>query len=456
VHIGQASDFPLPQTRGKTIGPAEPAKRQSAGNKINLYWRTRDWRRVRSTGYISALILRQVLGIFGILGLVTMQFVDLVTQQQKIRPALEQRIRAVLDHGCYIMGPEIKELEETLAAYVGAKNAISCASGTDALILPLMAMGIGPGDAVFVPPFTFMATAEVVSLLGATPVFVDVEDSSFNLDPAQLQLAIKALRERNPKIYPIPREILDLKLNPRAVIAVDLFGIPADYDEIDAICKSEGLELIEDAAQSFGGEYRGRRACSFGRVGATSFFPAKPFGCYGDGGMIFTDDAALAEIMRSLRVHGMGATKYENVRIGLNARMDTLQAAIMLAKWPLFADEVEQRQHKARLYTGLLQRQASGCTVPSVPAHCRSAWAQYTVRFAAGRDRMQEKLHKQGIPTAIYYPVPLCRQPAYAALGYQDGMMPVSEALSKEVLSLPFSPYIADADIEKVVNAIKT
>jgi UDP-2-acetamido-2-deoxy-ribo-hexuluronate aminotransferase len=244
-------------------------------------------------------------------------------------------------------------------------------------------------------------------------------------------------------------------LQPRAVIAVDLFGIPADYDSLDLICKAEGLELIEDAAQSFGGEYRGRRACSFGRVSATSFFPAKPFGCYGDGGMVFTDDSALAEIMRSLRVHGMGATKYENVRIGLNARMDTLQAAIMLAKWPLFADEVEQRQHKACRYAGLLQ-EVPGCKAPSVPAHCRSAWAQYTVRFAAERrDRMQEKLNKQGIPTAIYYPVPLCRQPAYAALGYRDGMMPVSETLSKEVLSLPFSPYIADADIEKVVNAIK-
>ncbi len=383
-----------------------------------------------------------------------MQFIDLVTQQQKIRPALEQRIRSVLDHGYYIMGPEIKELEETLASYAGVKNAISCASGTDALILPLMALGIGPGDAVFVPPFTFMATAEAVSLLGATPVFVDVEEAAFNLDPGQLQLAIRALKAGDPQIYPIPHEILELDLRPRAVIAVDLFGIPADYDRLASICKTEGLELIEDAAQSFGGEYRGRRACSFGRVSATSFFPAKPFGCYGDGGMVFTDDSGLADVMRSLRVHGMGATKYENVRIGLNARMDTLQAAILLAKWPLFAEEVEQRQRKARRYAELL-RQVPGCGVPSVPAHCRSAWAQYTVRFAEGRDRMQDKLNKQGIPTAIYYPVPLCRQPAYAILGYKDGMMPVSEALAKEVLSLPFSPYITDADIEKVVNALK-
>jgi UDP-2-acetamido-2-deoxy-ribo-hexuluronate aminotransferase len=384
-----------------------------------------------------------------------MQFIDLVTQQKKIRQDLEKRIHAVLDHGSYIMGPEIRELEQTLAGYVGVKHAISCASGTDALILPLMALGIGPGDAVFVPPFTFMATAEAVSLLGATPVFVDVEDRTYNIDPSHLQSAIRALQAGDPQIYPIPREILELDLRPRAVIAVDLFGIPADYDKLAAICKTAGLELIEDAAQSFGGEYRGRRAGSFGRVSATSFFPAKPFGCYGDGGMIFTDDTGLTEVMQSLRVHGMGATKYENVRIGLNARMDTLQAAILLAKWPLFAEEVELRQTKARRYAGLLQRHAPACGAPSVPAHCRSAWAQYTVRFPSGRDRVQEKLNKQGIPTAIYYPVPLCRQPAYAALGYRDGMMPVSEMLAKEVLSLPFSPYITDADIEKVVDALK-
>jgi dTDP-4-amino-4,6-dideoxygalactose transaminase len=383
-----------------------------------------------------------------------MQFIDLVTQQKKVRQVVEQRIQAVLNHGHYIMGPEIKELEATLAAYVGVEHALSCASGTDALILPLLALGIGPGDAVFVPPFTFMATAEVVSLAGATPVFVDVKDDTFNMDPDQLKLAIKALREGNPKLYPIPREILDLKLKPRAVIPVDLFGIPADYDELDVICKSEKLELIEDAAQSFGGEYHGRRAGSFGRVGATSFFPAKPFGCYGDGGMIFTNDAALADVMRSLRIHGMGATKYENVRIGLNARMDTLQAAILLAKWPLFEDEIQQRQRKAGLYAELFRRHLPDCRTPAVPAHCLSAWAQYTVRFKRGRDRMQEKLNKQGIPTAIYYPLPLCRQPAYASLGYRDGMMPVSETMAREVLSLPFSPYIADSDIEKVINAL--
>jgi UDP-2-acetamido-2-deoxy-ribo-hexuluronate aminotransferase len=369
-----------------------------------------------------------------------MQFIDLITQQKKVRRAIEQRIQAVLDHGSYIMGPEIRELEEALAAYVGVEHALSCASGTDALILPLLAMDIGPGDAVFVPPFTFMATAEVVSLVGATPVFVDVKDDTFNIDPEQLRLAIKALRERDAKVYPIPREILDLKLKPRAVIPVDLFGIPADYDSLDVICRSEGLELIEDAAQSFGGEYRGRRAGSFGRAAATSFFPAKPFGCYGDGGMVFTDDSALADIMRSLRVHGMGATKYENVRIGLNARMDTLQAAILLAKWPLFEEEVRQRQQKAGLYAELLRQNLPGCRVPRVPEHCRSAWAQYTVRFAAGRDRIQEKLNKQGIPTAIYYPVPLCLQPAFAPLGYRSGMMPVSETMAGEVLSLPFSP----------------
>jgi UDP-2-acetamido-2-deoxy-ribo-hexuluronate aminotransferase len=387
--------------------------------------------------------------------MVAMQFIDLVTQQKRVRQDVERRIRAVLDHGSYIMGPEIKELEDALGSYVGARHALSCASGTDALILPLLALGIGPGDAVFVPPFTFMATAEVVSLVGATPVFVDVEDAGYNMDPAQLKLAVRALREGNPKLYPIPREILDLKLKPRAVIAVDLFGIPADYDRIGPVCEAEGLELIEDAAQSFGGEYRGRRAGCFGRVGATSFFPAKPFGCYGDGGMVFTNDDELADTMRSLRVHGMGATKYENVRIGLNARMDTLQAAILLAKWPLFAEEIQLRQRKARLYGELLRQHKADCRVPIVPSHCVSAWAQYTIRFGSGqRDRAQEKLNKQGIPTAIYYPVPLCLQPAYASLGYRPGMMPVSETMAGEVLSLPFSPYITDGDIEKVVNLL--
>ena len=290
-----------------------------------------------------------------------MQFVDLAYQQQRIKNQLDTRIQAVLAHGNYIMGPEVKELEDKLAAYVGAKHAIGCASGTDALLLALMAYGVGPGDAVFTTPFTFIATAEVISLLGATPVFVDIDPQTFNLDPAKLELAIQALKQNDQSIYPLPRSnsILDPRssplkrsapptsdLQPRGIIAVDLFGLPADYDTINSIAKSHGLLVIEDAAQSFGANYKGKKACALADIACTSFFPAKPLGCYGDGGMCFTDDDTLAEVIKSLRVHGKGGHKYDNVRIGINGRLDTLQAAILLAKFEIFPEEVDTSQNK--------------------------------------------------------------------------------------------------------------
>ncbi|KAB7628229.1 DegT/DnrJ/EryC1/StrS family aminotransferase [Alkalilimnicola sp. S0819] len=383
-----------------------------------------------------------------------MQFVDLAAQQALIREDLDRRIKRVLDHGQYIMGPEVAELEETLAEYVGVPHAISCSSGTDALILPLLARGIGPGDAVFTTPFTFMATAEVISLLGATPIFVDIEPDTFNIDPTQLQAAIQAVREGDASFYPVPQKILDQGLTPKAVIAVDLFGLPADYERIEPLCQAEGLMLIEDAAQSFGGAIGERRVGSFGDAAATSFFPAKPFGGYGDGGMVFTADAELAEVMRSLRVHGQGADRYDNVRIGLNARLDTLQAAVLLAKWSLFADEVALRQENAGRYTALIKEQLPQVVTPTLPARYVSGWAQYTLRFVQGRDQRKAALDAIGVPSAIYYPIPLSLQAAYAGLGYRPGSLPDAERIAEQVLSLPFGPYIQEVDQQQVIAAL--
>lgn len=383
-----------------------------------------------------------------------MQFIDLAAQQDLVRSEIDARIRAVLDHGNYILGPEIDELEQTLAGYVGANHAISCASGTDALILPLLAKGIGPGDVVFTTPFTFMATAEVISLLGAIPVFVDIDPVTFNMDPAHLEAAIEAVKQCRPEIYPLPTGVDLSKARMSAVIAVDLFGLPADYSRIESICEANGLFLIEDAAQSFGGSINDRKAGTFGDVAATSFFPAKPLGCYGDGGMVFTDDSDLAGIMLSLRVHGKGDDKYDNKRIGLNARMDTLQAAIMLAKWPLFESEVERRQDVARRYTELLADKAPSVRTPEVPDGYVSGWAQYTLRCGDARDKIRDHLAAGGVPTAVYYPLPLHLQTAYAPLAYSRGDFPISEQASREVLSLPFGPYLSDSDMDVVVDRL--
>jgi dTDP-4-amino-4,6-dideoxygalactose transaminase len=372
-----------------------------------------------------------------------MDFIDLKAQQRKIKENIDVNIARVLAHGNYIMGPEVKELEKRLASYVGAKHAIGCASGTDALLMVLMAYRIGPGDAVFTTPFTFMATAEVISLLGATPIFVDIDPETYNIDPAKLERAIVALKSQDASRHPLPGAALQNGLIPRAVIPVDLFGLPAAYDALEQVAARDGLFVIEDAAQSFGAEYQGKKACAFGHVATTSFFPAKPLGAYGDGGMCFTDDDDFAEVLDSLRIHGKGEDKYDNIRLGINGRLDTLQAAILLAKFDIFPAEVKQRQEVARRYHELLARRSSLVT-PRVPAGYQSVWAQYSV-LAENQDKRSyflEKLKAAGIPTAIYYPRPLHLQTAYHFLGHRPGDFPVSEDCARRIFSLPMHPYL--------------
>jgi UDP-2-acetamido-2-deoxy-ribo-hexuluronate aminotransferase len=323
---------------------------------------------------------------------------------------------------------------------VGVKHAISCSSGTDALLMPLMAYGVGPGDAVFTTPFTFIATAEVIQLLGATPVFVDIDPKTFNLDPEALAEAVHRLGQHPGTAH----------LKPKGVIPVDLFGQPADYGRIHTIAQEHGLFVLEDAAQSFGATYKGRRAGALSEMAATSFFPAKPLGCYGDGGAIFTDDDGLAEILRSIRVHGQGTDKYENVRIGLNGRLDTLQAAVLLAKLDIFDQEVTARQQVARQYSEALN---SLVEVPFVAPACTSVWAQYSV-LSDHRELLLQKLKEAQIPTAIYYPLPLHLQRAFAHLGYTHGDFPVSESASQRIFSLPMHPYLGHADQEKIIRVL--
>jgi len=384
-----------------------------------------------------------------------MQFIDLAAQQKRIRDRIEANMAAVLDHGHYIMGPEIRSLEEKLARYVGVKHAISCASGTDALLLALMAYEIGPGDAVFTTPFTFIATAEVIRLLGATPVFVDIDPLTFNMDTSKLEPAIRALADPETTDSAIPRS--DIPLVPKGIIAVDLFGLPLDYDALNAVAAQYGLFVIEDAAQSFGAEYKGKKACSLTEIGCTSFFPAKPLGCYGDGGMCFTDNENLYQIVDSLRVHGKGAHKYDNVRIGVNGRMDTLQAAVLLAKFDIFPEEIELRQQVSRQYSRLLEKQAE-VKAPDVLSEMKSAWAQYSIlaKDESHRSQLQAKLKKAGIPTAVYYPRPLHLQTAFKFLGYQTGDFPVSEDFSSRIFSLPMHPYLSIADQEKITQILSS
>lgn len=389
-----------------------------------------------------------------------MQFIDLAAQQRCIRETIEANILAVLDHGKYIMGPEIKTLEDRLREYVGVKHAIGCASGTDALLMALMAHRIGPGDAVFTCPFTFIATAEVISLLGATPVFVDIDPGTFNIDPDKLEKAIESVENNDPSIHPLPVANSDIKnqsrgLNPRGIIAVDIFGLTADYDRIQRIAGAHHLFVIEDAAQSFGAEINGRRACSYGNTACTSFFPAKPLGCYGDGGMCFTDDDELADIMDSLRVHGKGHHKYDNVRIGVNGRLDTLQAGILLAKFDIFPEEIELRGQVAHRYNALLDPLLD-IQLQTIPRDYKSAWAQYSILVADSRTRtdLQNRLKEAGIPTAVYYPKPLHLQSAFSDLGYQPGDFPVSEDYASRIFSLPMHPYLAEEAQERIVKII--
>jgi len=365
---------------------------------------------------------------------VQVPFIDLAAQQERLT-GLRDAIDRVLAHGKYILGPEVGELERQLAGFCGAKHVVGCANGTDALVLALMALEVGPGDAVIVPAFTFSASAEAVVLTGATPVFVDVLEDTFNIDPAGLAAGLEAARAGG--------------LKPRAVMTVDLFGQPADYDPIVGFCGAEGLFLIADAAQSFGGAYAGTSVGTLGTITTTSFFPSKPFACYGDGGALFTDDEATDTLLRSLRVHGQGSNKYDNVRIGMNSRLDSLQAAVLLEKLKIFENELEQRQIVARRYAEELAPIADRVVPPAILSQALSAWALYTVRVLEGRDAMQKALSDLGIPSVVYYPKPLQHQPAYRDCP-RGGDLSVSEGLSQQVLSLPMHPYL-DAEVQAVV-----
>lgn len=364
-------------------------------------------------------------------------FVDLAAQRHRLGRRIDDAIARVLDHGQYIMGPEVTALEERLARFCGVRHAIGCASGTDALLLVLMAWGMRAGDAVFVPAFTFAATAEAVSLLGAVPVLCDVLPDTFNIDPTSLETAIGVARTAG--------------LRPAAVIPVDLFGQPADYRAIEPIARTHGLRLLADAAQSFGACLDGRRVGAIGDAAATSFFPAKPLGCYGDGGAVLTNDDELAETIRSLRIHGKGSHKYDNVRVGINGRLDTLQAAILIEKLAIFEDEAAARQAAAERYaarlSGLLE-------VPRLIEGATSAWAQYTVKVER-RDEVADRLKNAGIPTAVYYPLPLHRQPAYRSCPTASPRLSVSDHLAGQVLSLPMHPYLDAKAQMRIAEALE-
>ena len=378
----------------------------------------------------------------------SMPFIDLKAQQRVVEQEIKANIAAVLEHCRFIMGPEVTEAEAALAEYAGVRHALTCGSGTDALMMLLMALDIGPGDAVFTSPYTFIATLEAIELVGATPVCVDVDPRSFNIDPERLALACRALKAGDPDLHPLPKGYA--KLTPRAVMPVDLFGLPAEYDPVERVAAEHGLHVLCDAAQSFGAEYHGKKAASLGLASATSFFPAKPLGVYGDGGAVFTNDDALAETLVSVRVHGMGKDRYHNVRLGLNARFDTIQAAVLLPKLKIFPGELDARQAVADAYDAGL---ADVVETPRIPGHCRSAWAQYSI-LTPGRDALRETLAEQGIPTMVYYPLACHLQPAYAHLGYAVGDMPVSEGLSSRIVSLPMHPYLSKDDIARVIEAV--
>lgn len=364
------------------------------------------------------------------------QFIDLQAQRLRIETEINQAVQRVIEGGQYIMGPEIEKLEADLSEFCGAKHTITCSSGTDALMLVLMANNIGIGDAVFVPSFTFAATAEVVALVGATPIFIDSDETSYNMAIESLKAGYD-LADRHGVI-------------PRAVIAVDLFGQPADYDAIEPFCREKDLLLIDDAAQGFGGVYKGRNIGTIGQATATSFFPAKPLGCYGDGGAIMTDDADLAEKLISLRFHGKGSHKYDNTRIGMNGRMDTLQAAIVIEKLKIFADEIEKRQTVANRYNEGLK---DICVIPYIEEGCTSAWAQYTIRVP-NRDMVTAKLKEVGVPTAVYYPLPLHQQTAYKNFP-NAGNMSVCEKAAQEVLSLPMHPYMDEETQAYIIRQLQ-
>ncbi len=368
-------------------------------------------------------------------------FNDLGAQYRHLKDEIDKGIADVIDGCHFISGPQTEELEKELCLYTGRKYCVSTSNGTDALLMPLMAKGIGEGDAVFVPAFTFFATAEVASFVGATPVFCDVDEDTFNMDPKSLEKQIKRVLEEG-------------KLKPKAVIAVDLFGQPADFTEMEPLCKKYGLFLIEDAAQGFGGAIGSRKACSFGDVSATSFFPAKALGCYGDGGAVFTDDEEMYRLLVSIRVHGKGSFKYENVRIGLNARLDTLQAAILLPKLHEFDKETQHRNWAASRYAELLKGKFR---VPVLKDGFFSSYGYYTLKAESDeqRSKLTDGLKAAGVPTMVYYPLPLHLQKVYAPLGYREGDLPVSEKLSKTVFSLPMHGYITEEVIDYICTTLQ-
>ena len=367
-----------------------------------------------------------------------MQFIDLAAQRARIGDRLKAAIDRVVDEGKYILGPQVGEFERRLADYVGVKHAVACANGTDALLLPLLASGVGPGDAVFVPSFTFAATAEVVALAKAKPVFVDVDPDSYNIDIESLEAAIAMVREQGT-------------LTPKAIIPVDLFGLAADYGAIAAIAERERLMVIEDAAQAIGGISAGRRCGAFGDVASTSFYPAKPLGCYGDGGAMFTNDDAFAERLRSFAFHGKGETQYDNIHVGLNSRLDTLQAAILIEKLAILEDEMIARQKVAQRYSEGLRGVVK---VPHIPSGSRSAWAQYAIETPE-RDALKAHLQAEGIPSVIYYVKPLHQQIAYRNFPVASGGLPVSEALPERILCLPMHPYLTSEDQDRIISAIR-
>ena len=363
-----------------------------------------------------------------------MQFRDLHRQYEAMKAEMDEALLGSARSGAYIMGPQVAELEQQLAAYVGVKHCITCANGTDALWLAMRALGLQPGDAVFVPDFTFFSTAEAAAILDLRPVFVDVDPDTYNMDVADLERKWQQTWESG--------------LPPAAVVAVDLFGRPANYNAIVDFCNKKHIPLIEDGAQGFGGSIGGRKACSFGHISTTSFFPAKPLGCYGDGGALFTDDDHYADLLRSLRVHGKGSDKYNNVRLGLNSRLDTIQAAVLQVKLRHFDDELRAVNHVAKRYTELLRGKVH---VPEIPDGIVSSWAQYTIQVE-NRDELQARLKTNGIPSMVYYPRTMSRQTAFAHLGQEP--CPVADRLSQTVLSLPMHPYMTDEELETVASLI--
>jgi dTDP-4-amino-4,6-dideoxygalactose transaminase len=362
-------------------------------------------------------------------------FIDLKAQRRRLGPQIEQALVRVLEHGAFILGPEVRDLEAQLAAYAGVKHCISCASGTDALMMVLMAKGIGPGDAIFCPSFTFAATAEVVALLGASPIFVDVCADDFNIDPESLKAALPVAEAAG--------------LTPRGIIAVDLFGQPADYRALQPLADANGLWILADAAQSFGASHHNRRVGALGDFATTSFFPAKPLGCYGDGGAIFTNDDDFRDVLHSIRVHGQGRDKYENVRLGITGRLDTMQAAVLLQKMTIFDDEIAARNAVAERYAAGLPKEM---IVPTLLSGRSSVWAQYTV-LLENRDAVQQRLQADGIPTMVYYMRPLHTQPPYQKYPQAPGGLAVTGSLSQKVLSLPMHPYLDAPTQERILSA---